>query len=369
MQRINNCCWKTLLKFNTLITLTIAALMLFSFPLGTYIIFIQSSNHALSDTYILIPMPIKIELNVYYLFIIAWCTYLILFAIILLKPNNIVKVTLSIIRGNYDDDNRKLKDNILSINNKNNNKYTAIIDRNLLMVTIAWFSIFILASRGIDAIQSAFGITIGSLESEYDNYIRYFIDASTAPLKEEFGFRVMLIGLPAYLFLAKHNASLASTLWHPYSNIDVNMKRKRREGVIAFIIIISALLFALSHILFSSGWGYGKISQAMLGGLILGWLYYRYGFHTAVILHWTINYMLLAYLLFNNGIVSSEYSSSTTLLQYNCNNTVIYIIDLLTLINGIITLAIILRYNLKSYIVRLSTWFKLLVYLIFISLR
>jgi membrane protease YdiL (CAAX protease family) len=378
MQRVNNEGLIILLKFNTVIILIIAALMLISFPLGVYIVFIHSDHALLNDTYTLISMPVKIELNIGYLFIIAWFIYIILFVMILLKPKDIVKVTLSIMqsKNSNNDNKRMLKNGMISVNSKSNyiDKANTIaeIDRNLLMITIAWFSIFILASKGIDTIQSAFGITMGSLEAEYDNYIRYFIDASIAPLKEEFVFRIILIGLPTYILLAKHDVSLTSVLWHPYSKIDMNKERiKGKRGGAAFIIAVSAVLFALAHILFSSGWSYGKIPQAMLGGLILGWLYYRYGFPTAVILHWAINYMLLAYLLFNNGIISGEGYPliNTTHLYYNGSNTFIYIIELLVIINGITALAIILMYNLKSYIVRLSSWFKLLVDLIFIHLR
>lgn len=377
MQRVNNKGLIILLKFNTVIILIIAALMLISFPLGVYIVFIHSDHVLLNDTYTLISMPVKIELNIGYLFIIAWFIYIILFVMILLKPKDIVKVTLSIMQSkNSNNDKRMLKNGMISVNSKSNyiDKANTIaeIDRNLLMITIAWFSIFILASKGIDTIQSAFGITMGSLEAEYDNYIRYFIDASIAPLKEEFVFRIILIGLPTYILLAKHDVSLTSVLWHPYSKIDMNKERiKGKRGGAALIIAVSAVLFALAHILFSSGWSYGKIPQAMLGGLILGWLYYRYGFPTAVILHWAINYMLLAYLLFNNGIISGEGYPliNTTHLYYNGSNTFIYIIELLIIINGITALAIILMYNLKSYIVRLSSWFKLLVDLIFIHLR
>jgi membrane protease YdiL (CAAX protease family) len=378
MQRVNNEGLIILLKFNTVIILIIAALMLISFPLGVYIVFIHSDHALLNDTYTLISMPVKIELNIGYLFIIAWFIYIILFVMILLKPKDIVKVTLSIMqsKNSNNDNKRMLKNGMISVNSKSNyiDKANTIaeIDRNLLMITIAWFSIFTLASKGIDTIQSAFGITMGSLEAEYDNYIRYFIDASIAPLKEEFVFRIILIGLPTYILLAKHDVSLTSVLWHPYSKIDMNKERmKEKRGGAALIIAISAVLFALAHILFSSGWSYGKIPQAMLGGLILGWLYYRYGFPTAVILHWAINYMLLAYLLFNNGIISGEGYPliNTTHLYYNGSNTFIYIIELLVIINGITALAIILMYNLKSYIVRLSSWFKLLVDLIFIHLR
>ncbi len=368
MQRVNNKGW----IINTIITLVIAALMLISFPLGFYIVFIHSDHALLNDTYTFISMPIRMELRIGYIFIIAWFTYIILFVMILLRPKDVVKVALSIIQSK-NNNKRMPRGGMISVNSKENyiDKANTIAeaDRNLLMITITWFSIFILASKVIDTIQSAFGITMGSLEAEYDNYMRYFIDASIAPLKEEFVFRIILIGLPTYILLAKHDVSLTSVLWHPYNKIDIS-KEKMNGGRVAFIITMSALLFALAHMLFSSGWSYGKISQAMLGGLILGWLYYRYGFPTAVILHWAINYMPLVYLLFSNNIISSEvYPLINTHLHYNGSNTFIYIIELLIIINGIIALAIILRYNLKSYIVRLSSWFKLLVDLIFIHLR
>jgi len=142
MQRVNSKGWIILLKFNTLIILIIAVLMLISFPLGVYIVFIHSDHALLNDTYTLISMPVKIELNIGYLFIIAWFIYIILFVMILLKPKDIVKVTLSIMQSkNSDNDNKRmLKNGMISVNSKSNyiDKANTIaeIDRNLLMITM-----------------------------------------------------------------------------------------------------------------------------------------------------------------------------------------------------------------------------------------
>ncbi len=289
--------WVMLLRFNIVTILAIVVLMLLSLPLGIYI---------LSNSIITTAIG----------YFIVSCIYIILFGMLMLKEDNIARVSSDIIRGGKSS-------------------YTCIMDRNLLMITVTWFSILLLASWGIDALQSTFGISMGSLR--YDNYITYLIDASIAPLKEELAFRVILIGLPLYL-LSKRNTSLAYTLWNPYNRIDT------KNTIVAITIVASALLFAISHVLFST-WSYGKISQAMLGGLILGWLYYRYGLHTAIILHWAVNSMLLTYTLFPS-------------IGSNAIGNITYIIEPLIIINAILAIALILRD-------KLSKWFKFIINIVF----
>lgn len=286
--------WLVLLRFNIVTILAIAALMLLSLPLGIYL----SSN--------------SITTNAIGYFI-ASGIYMILFVMLILKEDNIARVSSDIIKGSKSN-------------------YTRIMDRNLLIVTVTWFSILLLASRGIDTLQNTFGISMGSLH--YDDHIAYLIDTSIAPLKEELAFRVILIGLPLYL-LSKRSAPLVS-LWHPYSRVDV------KNNIVVVTIVVSALLFAISHVLFST-WEYGKVSQAMLGGVILGWLYYRYGLHTAIILHWAVNSMLLTY---------------TLLPSMGDATSITYIIEPLTIINAILAIALILKDEL-------SKWFKFMINIIF----
>ena len=43
------------------------------------------------------------------------------------------------------------------------------------------------------------------------------------------------------------------------------------------------LLFGFAHIAFADSWSEGKFAQATAGGLILGWVYVRYGFIVSLV--------------------------------------------------------------------------------------
>ncbi|MEM1941574.1 MAG: CPBP family intramembrane glutamic endopeptidase [Candidatus Nitrosocaldus sp.] len=296
---------RILLLIHAALTALITAMMFISYPLGAYLVFHTSIGSGyrepIDEFYMLIPLPVRVQINISVgdLFILLWCTYLLLFTILLLSPKNIFSAIVRLTRN------------------------STAARGNGLMITIAWFSILVASSTAIDLVQSMLGIEMGSLE--YDDRLRHFIDATTAPLREELGFRLILIGIPAYLFLAKQGSTLLNVLWMPYEHV-------RRDKSIYMLIVASAVLFGFAHIIFSTGWSYGKVTQAMLGGLILGWLYYRYGLHTAIIAHWAANYLPLTY-LFAADVLGS--------------NTILNILELLLVSNGMVAIALRLKPYLK----------------------
>ncbi len=297
---------RILLLIHAALTALITALMFISYPLGAYLVFHTSMGSGyrepVDEFYMLMPLPVQVQVNISVgdLFILLWCTYLLLFTILLLSPRNILS---SIVR--------------LASN-------STAARGNGLIITIAWFSIFVASSTAIDIVQSMFGIEMGSLE--YDDRLRHFVDATITPLREELGFRLVLIGVPAYLFLARQGSTLLSVLWRPYEYV-------RSDKSIYMLIFGSAVLFGLAHIIFSTGWSYGKVTQATLGGFILGWLYYRYGLHAAITAHWAANYLPLTY-LFASDILGSD--------------TILNILELLLVSNGIVAIALMLKRYLKG---------------------
>jgi hypothetical protein len=54
------------------------------------------------------------------------------------------------------------------------------------------------------------------------------------------------------------------------------------------------IFFGFAHIM-TEQWGEGKFAQAAMSGIIIGWVYYRYGFVASVLIHWTTNYMIFSY--------------------------------------------------------------------------
>ena len=73
-----------------------------------------------------------------------------------------------------------------------------------MMGITKWFSILILISVVINFVQEAFDIvTVPPLD---DNNLIQFFYVSLAPLIEEFGFRLILIGIPLFA-LYSHKSS------------------------------------------------------------------------------------------------------------------------------------------------------------------
>jgi len=164
------------------------------------------------------------------------------------------------------------------------------IETNYLVYTIKWFSILILVSGIINFVQESVGIDIKPPTIE-NNLIQFF-NVSIAPLSEEIGFRVLLIGVPLYVIYSRRVSfqSFLKSLWNPRDHLHIEESRK------AIILIVAiALLFGFSHIMFSESWSGGKFAQATAGGIIIGWVYFRVGLVPAILIHWATNYFIFSY--------------------------------------------------------------------------
>ena len=64
----------------------------------------------------------------------------------------------------------------------------------------------------------------------------------------------------------------------------------------AFLLVIFVgVLFGFAHIAFGDSWSTGKFAQAAASGIILGWVYLRYGFVVSLMIHWAANYFVFSY--------------------------------------------------------------------------
>ncbi|HIH99080.1 MAG TPA: CPBP family intramembrane metalloprotease [Nitrosopumilus sp.] len=72
--------------------------------------------------------------------------------------------------------------------------------------------------------------------------------------------------------------------------------------VAILLIIFVGILFGFAHIAFSDSWSDGKFAQATVGGIILGWVYLRYGIVVSLLIHWATNYFIFAYAHFISQI-------------------------------------------------------------------
>ena len=258
----------------------IFGMMILSFPLGTYTLFNSEIGDDIDYSFPLdqfdifiagINLGIPIEYEIGDVFLVFWSIFLILFVITFLGPRNNFLQTISQLLT---------KDKINT-------------DANYLVNVIKWFSVIVVISGIINFIQESFGIS--TLPPEYTNDLTLFLAITISPITEELGFRVMLIGIPLFLIFA-HKSSIKfffSVLWHPYNNLHI-MQHKRAIS----IIIVVGLFFGLAHIISGEPWSEGKFAQATISGIIIGWVYYRYGLISAILVHWATNYFIYSYIFF-----------------------------------------------------------------------
>jgi len=101
------------------------------------------------------------------------------------------------------------------------------------------------------------------------------------------------------------------------------------------LIVFVGVLFGFAHIAFGDSWSEGKFAQASAGGIILGWVYLRYGFVASLLVHWATNYFVFSYATFISQInfISIEDAFSHSLMST---------LELLLLLSGIFSVAFLI---------------------------
>jgi len=292
-------------------------LMIISFPLGAYIVFNSDIGDDINADYpienidlflagIGLQFPVQLELGD--IFIVTWCIFLILFVISFLGPKtNFIKTIIHYTTNGQQTENQ-----------------------NYIESIIKWFSVIILISVIINFIQESIGIVIQP--PIITNELIQFFMITISPITEEIGFRVILIGLPLFLFYS-HKSSIKfffKTLWHPTRHLHIINNKKAIS-----LIIAVGIFFGLAHIISGEAWSVGKVSQAAAGGIILGFVYYKHGLLSAILIHWATNYFLLSYVF---AISEINQISSTDALSHSLINS----LEIILVLSGIISAGVIL---------------------------
>ena len=300
---------------HTALISVIFCLMVLSFPTGAYLIFNSEIGDDITHEYpmdslslflagIGFEVPIKFELGDG--FVVIWCTFLILFTVAILGPQ---KKFFTVLQSMMSEGRYKIQD-------------------SYIVVVIKWFSILVVVSGSIIGVQEFVGISIE--QPEAPNQLIQFFDVSLAPIIEELGFRVVLVGLPLFM-LFSHKLSfrfLVKSLWWPWKNLrNVNMKKALS------VIVIVGILFGAAHIFSDEAWSTGKLAQAIASGIIIGWVYFRYGFVPAVLIHWATNYFIFSY-----GYIVADINqiSIGDAFSHSLLNT----LELMLIVTGIISVAV-----------------------------
>ena len=314
------------IPFTALLSI-IFGLLLISFPVGIYVVFESDIGDDIHYDYPITHLDIFSQTDFYQspidvtlgdAFVILWMFYLIIFIIALLGPKQhfLKSISSLISMGKYD---AKL---------------------NYMFAMTKWLSILILISAIINYIQESFGIaTIPPLGG---NSLIQFFYVSLAPLLEEFIFRIILIGIPLFV-LYSGRASIryfVKCLWSP-SSLNILDSKKA-----ILLIIFIGISFGFAHIAFSDSWSEGKFAQATAGGIILGWVYLRYGIVVSLLIHWATNYFIFAYAHFISQI-------NYVPLELAFTNPLMSSLEWIFLFSGILGVSILLlnRFYLKKSLI------------------
>lgn len=101
-----------------------------------------------------------------------------------------------------------------------------------------------------------------------------------ASVYEELIVRTVFLGIPVYLFYIFRGERVSPIrIFGGYGKIT-------RVGVV--FIVLSAIIFAAAHV---SAWGFWKMIPTFVGGLVLGYLYIRYGIYASIMLHFMTDFI------------------------------------------------------------------------------
>ncbi len=275
MQNSNKILQALGIPFTALLSV-IFGLLLVSFPIGLFVVFESEIGGDINYEYPFTHLDIfygtemyqaQIDVSIGDAFVILWTFYVIIFVIAILGPKHgFLKSLSSIISfGKYDT------------------------QLNYLFGVTTWFSILILVSVLINFVQEGFGIV--TIPPPVDNNLVQFFYVSFAPLVEEFGFRLILIGIPLFALYSQKSSIkyFIKCLWNP-GTLCISDSKKA-----ILLIIFVGLVFGFAHIALGESWSEGKFAQATASGIILGWVYLRYGFVASLLIHWATNYFVFSY--------------------------------------------------------------------------
>jgi hypothetical protein len=300
------------------------AMMLASFPVGIYTVFgtqlsttysASTPVHALVYDFVFATVQVPIAGNLGDLFLVLSVIYFGFLLLAARQGAGFLKALRSSVSDGYDS-----------------------LFQNPLAATLILLGATALITILVDNAQTSAGISTGSLTGDPFSLL---VDFTVAPLLEETTFRVIMIGVPvlilALVMLRGYSPmKIAKVLWRPSSVWDVDeteetettrsfkeagpsmfpaaqtdsLKVRAMKPVVYVFLVLSSFIFGYAHFASGAGWGPGKISEAALAGMALGYLYIKYGFHTDVLLHWSINYVGSIFAFFAQGVWGVPWTSN-----------------------------------------------------------
>ncbi|MDH5810727.1 MAG: CPBP family glutamic-type intramembrane protease [Candidatus Verstraetearchaeota archaeon] len=174
--------------------------------------------------------------------------------------------------------------------------------RNFLILMPGISSAMLLITTALNVLGERAGVGVGG--PSFANPFSEIFTLSFAVISEEIGFRLVPILVPTavYLLLKSRNSirgmpkrtkifMIATAVLKPESyRCRLGVESDQRFTVLkTLLILVSSLMFSYAHILFGS-WGWGKLPSTFIAGLVIGYFSVKYGFDSAILLHWFFNY-------------------------------------------------------------------------------
>ena len=202
-------------------------------------------------------------------------------------------------------------------------------------------------SSMIDVLVSSTGAPIGGPTGDP---LALLLGFAYAPLVEELGFRVFLIGTVAFILtLGRPWRTALSALWRPSKALEGVAVGSGASAIIWAATSFSAVTFGACHVICGTTWDIGKLPEAIYGGFVLGYLYVRYGFHVAVLAHWGVDFFGSVYAFFGQAAYGIPWDSSTK--EYIGQ----YLVDIdLLLLFGVASFLLVVYLGLKKLAARRS---------------
>jgi len=212
---------------------------------------------------------------------------------------------------------------------------------NTLLATLLSMGFLYFTILVIDTVETSGGIPVGGLSGDAMNL---FASLTIAPLREEFGFRVLIIGTAAFLVsIARPAGPTLRAFWRPSASYEGVQRVGAPWAVIGFALLASSVMFGLLHIISGSGWEIGKLPEATFAGVVLGYLYIRYGFHVAVLVHWGIDYFGSVFAFFGQGVYGIPWTADNGYILQN-----VAVLDLVVL--GLASFLLVVYLGLRHYL-------------------
>jgi len=303
-------------------------MMLVSFPVGLYTVFGThlSSNYtastpitAVTYNFVFGTVELPFESNLGGLFVFVSVIYLGLLLLAAWQGAGVLKALRASVSGGYN-----------------------ALFTNPLVATIVMLGAISFVTQLVDTFQTDAGISTGALTGDP---FALLVNFTLAPLLEETTFRLIMIGLSVLvlsliMFRDLSPVKAARALWRPSSVWDTDegaeavevetvrsfettspsmfpdspsdsLKIRAIKPVVYVFLVLSSVIFGYAHYASGAGWGPGKISEAALAGLALGYLYIKYGFQASVLLHWANNYVGSVFAFLGQAVFGVPWTSNT----------------------------------------------------------